>query len=398
MESKNKPNKAGEQRQSKLIDSNNKLRNLKSDYFIKKFFEYMSKRKSLETIRYNKSIQKRIDININHYKAYSEKYSSIELDIIPMKNKYGGFINIKEENKKYFHIYFNDNKEKEIENTSLNSNVNVSKISIIIDYQIKSFSNLFSCCNCIESIHFKKFHRNNVTIMNDMFAFCSSLIELNLDNFNTNNVINMGDMFYGCSSLKELNLDNFNTNNVTNMCHMFYGCSSLKELNINNFNTNNVTSMFRMFSGCSSLIELNLNNFNTNNVKNMSSIFHGCSSLKKINLSNFVTNNVTNPQRIPHQPAPVKSPIALPAKPKPMIATVGPITTAGMILSIHPVPANLTITAINTYTKPANTLPIIIPNTPREADTAPANAAVIEPKKANELPKNTGLLNLVNNK
>ena len=114
------------------------LRNLQSDYFIQKFFGYMSERKYLETIRYNKSIQKRINININHYKAYSETKTSIELDIIPMKGKYGKFININEEDKKYFHIYFNDNKKKEIENTSLYKN-NVSKISIIIDYQIKSF-------------------------------------------------------------------------------------------------------------------------------------------------------------------------------------------------------------------------------------------------------------------
>ena len=118
------------------------LRNLKSDYFIQKFFEYIPERISLEIIRYNKSIQKRINININHYKAYSEKYSSIELDIIPMKGEYGKLININEEDKKYFHIYFNDNKKKEIENTSLYKN-NVSKISIIIDYQIKSFSKLF---------------------------------------------------------------------------------------------------------------------------------------------------------------------------------------------------------------------------------------------------------------
>ena len=76
------------------------LRNLKSDYFIQKFFEYMPKRKSLETIRYNKNIQKRINININHYKAYSETKTSIELDIIPMKGKFGVFININEEDKK----------------------------------------------------------------------------------------------------------------------------------------------------------------------------------------------------------------------------------------------------------------------------------------------------------
>ena len=232
----------------------------------------MPKRKSLETVRYNKSIQKRIDININHYKTYSEEYSSIELDIIPMKGKYGEFININDEDKKYFHIYFNDNKNQEIENTSLHKDDNVSKISIIIDYQIKSFSRLFSYCGCIESIEFKKFYRNNVTNMSEMFRQCSFLKELNLNNFNTNNVKDMSGMFYGCSVLKELNLYNFNTNNVKDMNSMFNGCSSLKELNLNNFNTNNVKDMSAMFYRCSSLKELNLNNFNTNNVTNMSDI------------------------------------------------------------------------------------------------------------------------------
>ena len=77
----------------------------------------MTERKSLETIRYNKSIQKRIHISINHYKAYFETKTSIELDIIPIKGKYARFINIKEKDKKYYHIYFNDNKKNEIENT-----------------------------------------------------------------------------------------------------------------------------------------------------------------------------------------------------------------------------------------------------------------------------------------
>ena len=110
MEPKGTPSKVEEQGQSKLIVSNNKLRKLKSDYFIQKFFGCLTERKSLETIRYNKSIQKRINININHYKAYSEKYSSI--DKIPMKGERCNFINIKEEDKKYFHIYLNDNKKK----------------------------------------------------------------------------------------------------------------------------------------------------------------------------------------------------------------------------------------------------------------------------------------------
>ena len=45
MEPKNTLSKVKEQGQSKLIVSNNKLRNLKSDYFIQKFFGYMTERK-----------------------------------------------------------------------------------------------------------------------------------------------------------------------------------------------------------------------------------------------------------------------------------------------------------------------------------------------------------------
>jgi len=69
MKLKNTPSKVEEQEKSKLNDSENKLRNLKGDYFIQKFFGYKTERKSLETIRYNKSMQKIININIIHYKA-----------------------------------------------------------------------------------------------------------------------------------------------------------------------------------------------------------------------------------------------------------------------------------------------------------------------------------------
>ena len=73
-------------------------------------------------------MQKRVNININHYKAYSETKTSIELDIIPMKGEYGKFININE-NKKYFHIYFNDNKKKETEKPKIeNKAIEMSEI------------------------------------------------------------------------------------------------------------------------------------------------------------------------------------------------------------------------------------------------------------------------------
>ena len=56
-----------------------------------------------------------------------------------MVNKYVRFINIKEGDEGYYHIYYNDNKEEEIKSTSINVNDKVSKINIIIDYQVESF-------------------------------------------------------------------------------------------------------------------------------------------------------------------------------------------------------------------------------------------------------------------
>ena len=224
--------------------------NIKSKYILLKIFENMPKRKSLDIIRYNKTIKKRININVKDY----EECSLIEIEIIPVKNKYGLFINIKKEEEKYYHIYFDNNKE-EIKRNYLKENEQVKIIRIIIDYQVKSFEDLFDSCGCVESIYFKKFYRNNINNMRFMFLGCLLLKEINLSNFNTNNVTNMGDMFSRCSSLKRLNISNFNTNNVTNMRFMFHECSSLEELNISNFNTNNVTDMSYMFSGCSSLKE-----------------------------------------------------------------------------------------------------------------------------------------------
>ena len=108
---------------------------------------------------------------------------------------------------------------------NINKDEEIKIIKIIIDYQVKSFENLFYNCDCIESIYFKKFYRNNITNMNYMFSRCSSLKELNLNNFNTNKVTEMRYMFFHCESLKELNI-NFINNNATIMERMFYGCTN----------------------------------------------------------------------------------------------------------------------------------------------------------------------------
>ena len=70
MESKDTPTKEKELDQSKLINSDNLLKNIKSNLILKKLFDHIHKKISLETLRYNKCIQKRINININHYKEY----------------------------------------------------------------------------------------------------------------------------------------------------------------------------------------------------------------------------------------------------------------------------------------------------------------------------------------
>ena len=161
-----------EKSEQKQLKSFAKYGNIKADYFLQKIFDNLEKKKTLEIVKNNKNIKKRIHLNINDYKEYSEKYSSIEIEIKPVNNKYGKFINIKEEDKKYYHIYFN-NKEEEIKRNYINKDEDIKIIKIIIDYKIESFENLFGYCKCIETIYFKNFFRNNINNMGDMFNGCS---------------------------------------------------------------------------------------------------------------------------------------------------------------------------------------------------------------------------------
>ena len=201
------------------------LGKMRSDYFLQKIYDNINKKKSLEIVKYNKKMQKRLNLNINNYKEYSEIFTPIEIEIIPNKNIFSKFININKDEILYYHIYFNDKKEEIKNKYYIDEEDIITKITITIDYQVKSFEHLFLYCYCIKSISFKKFYRNNITNMSKMFFECKSLKAINLSNFNTNNVTNMYFMFYGCSSLKELNLSNFNTNNVNDMRGMFNGCS-----------------------------------------------------------------------------------------------------------------------------------------------------------------------------
>ena len=175
--------------------SKNSFENLKSNFIFKKILEYMKKDKSLEIIRYNKKLQKRLNLSINDYKEY---YQPIEIELKIEENGYGKFINITEKEKEYYHIYFN-NSNKEIKRNYLNEKEKVKIIKIIIDCKVTSFQKLFDYCCCIESIKFKQFYRNNITNMSGMFSYCYSLENLDLSNFNTYNLTDMSEMFSGCS-------------------------------------------------------------------------------------------------------------------------------------------------------------------------------------------------------
>ena len=130
--------------------------NFKSDYFLIKLFDIVTKNKSLKIMKYNKKLQKRLNLDINSYKEYSKILSSIEIELKPADGKYGRFINILEKDKEYFKIYFDDSKE-EIKRYNLEENEKVKNIKIIIKHQVKSFEHLFDWCQCISSIFFKKF-------------------------------------------------------------------------------------------------------------------------------------------------------------------------------------------------------------------------------------------------
>ena len=81
------------------------FKKIHSFYIIKKIYANLTIEKKLNIIKYNKSIQKRINID---YIEYCKSYSPIEITIIFSGAKHGQFINFDETTEKYFHIYAGD--------------------------------------------------------------------------------------------------------------------------------------------------------------------------------------------------------------------------------------------------------------------------------------------------
>ena len=56
------------------------LKNIKSSYFFKLMFTFIEEKPKLKLVKYNKSIQKYMDINIINYKIFSGRYIIYELN------------------------------------------------------------------------------------------------------------------------------------------------------------------------------------------------------------------------------------------------------------------------------------------------------------------------------
>jgi len=122
--------------------------NIKCKYVIEEVLKFLDEKRKLQIINYNNSLQKLMGININNYKNNYKDLSSIEIEITPSEN-YGNFINLYGKNKKEknnYHIYIDGSKIETKNKYYLNESDNVTKIKILIAYNVKSLAKLFWKC------------------------------------------------------------------------------------------------------------------------------------------------------------------------------------------------------------------------------------------------------------
>ena len=164
------------------------LDNIKSSYILKELFKYVNEYKKLKLLNYNKTIQQRINLSIEDYKNYLS--IKIEVKLIDnynvncnntfiskeFKNSYSSFI----------YVVLNDETiERKIDSIK---NDKISKVKIILNYDLNSYKDLFKHCYFIKEIKFLKNNKNNVTDMSNMFYGCSSLTSLDISELKTDNV------------------------------------------------------------------------------------------------------------------------------------------------------------------------------------------------------------------
>ena len=135
---------------------------IRNKYLLKNILDYVERKQCLSLIKYNKALQKKLDISIKDYKEYNQ----IEIEVIPtIENTYGEYlkcIKFPEDNKSYYHIYLYDQNNKIIEDNHKDEDeIEISKIKIIIDAEVKSLKGLFNSCYKLQEVNFIKFNRKD---------------------------------------------------------------------------------------------------------------------------------------------------------------------------------------------------------------------------------------------
>ena len=257
------------------------LKKIRSKYITNIIFDYLKLNQRLKIIKYTKKLQNLLKIKKSDYKEYSQ----IIIEIIPVSDdsllneKKNIFFNyIKNTSKDQYHIYFNNNLNKEIFRNYFDKSEKIQKIKLYLNHNIDKLNELFNGCKIIEEINFINFKRKNITNMDSLFSGCKSLTKINFDEFNTENVTDMNLMFFQCFHLKELDLSKFNTKKVTNMRRMFFECRSLDNIILsNNFLVNSVKDLSYMFCKCYYLNDLDISNFAFNSKVDLTYMFKDCS-------------------------------------------------------------------------------------------------------------------------
>ena len=123
---------------------------IKSSFVLKIIFGFLNECKKLNIIKYNKKLQKRLNVNKNYY--------STIITIKFIKNRKNEFC-FELFNKSDFYdekIYlYNENNDKEVKNRSIKPNGNIRYIEVIFRRKRNSLAKLFSDYKYIKSVNIK---------------------------------------------------------------------------------------------------------------------------------------------------------------------------------------------------------------------------------------------------
>jgi len=318
---------------------NSVLNKIKSSYNLKELFSFVGEKIELQLLKYNKFLQKRLDLTLkdyetfkniiinlkfdveyvnklrNEYKELKKKIDNKNYDNEDQKKKLNSELNNKEHElkknrfmglpffnlyKEFIKIYYirDQDKSEEAENSAFYNffeDKPIPDIKICIDKNgnITDCFSMFANCETIKEIEFVKFYTKDVTSMRHMFYLCSHLRHLDLSNFDTSNVTTMFGLCKKCYSLESFKIsEKFITSKVDDMQYLFEDCNNLVEVDLHYLDTSNIDNFSYMFNQCKKLQKVDISTFNSEKVFELHAMFQGCESLTNVDLSSFKTDNL----------------------------------------------------------------------------------------------------------